>query len=62
MSTFSRHRYMIPKRCVEWKSENEHATRVQYSEIHVVVKGPKGIWSITDHLLPPFPKYFRSFH
>ena len=37
--TFHKHRYMVPKRCVQWKTENGHATEVKYSELQFVVKG-----------------------
>ena len=38
-NTFHRHRYMVPKRCVQWKTENGHATEVKYSKLQFVAKG-----------------------
>ena len=41
---FFRHRYLVPKRCVQWKSDDDHATQIHYSELHIAIpiKGKKG--------------------
>ena len=35
---------MVPKRCVQWKSDDDHATQIHYSELHIAIpiKGKKG--------------------